>query len=63
MEFKVGSEVYGFTVTRIRKDEKAGGYFIEMTHGRSGARLCYSKNKEEKREFCFGTKSNRIAVP
>ena len=51
MEFKVGMKFHGFTVDRIRDGGKAGGEFIEMTHGATGARLCYSKNSEENKLF------------
>jgi len=57
MEFKVGTKYHGFTVDRVRKDEKAGGLFIEMTHDATGARLCYSKNSEENKLFSVAFKT------
>ena len=57
MDFKVGTKIHGFTVDRIRNDEKAGGQFIEMTHQKTGARLCYSKNSEENKLFSVAFKT------
>ncbi|MBR6918378.1 MAG: insulinase family protein, partial [Clostridia bacterium] len=57
MDFVKGLEFYGFTVDRVRDDKKAGGKFIEMTHIKTGARLCYSKNAEENKLFSIAFKT------
>ncbi|MBQ7715220.1 MAG: insulinase family protein [Clostridia bacterium] len=57
MEFKVGTVFHGFTVDRVREDRKAGGEFIEMTHGKTGAKLCYSANSEENKHFSVAFKT------
>ncbi len=57
MDFKTGSHFHGFKVERIREDKKAGGELVEMTHVKTGARLCYSKNKEENKLFSVAFKT------
>ena len=54
---KVGDLFHGFKVDRVREDKKAGGLFIEMTHEKTGARLCYSKNSEENKLFSVAFKT------
>ena len=51
MRLSIGTKLYGFTVNRIRNSKELGCEFIEMTHDKTGAELCWVDNKEENKLF------------
>ena len=53
---KTIAKKHGFTVTRARQSDSLGGTFIEMSHEKSGASLCFTKNGEDNKLFCIGFK-------
>ncbi|MCH5317461.1 MAG: insulinase family protein [Eubacterium sp.] len=57
MNLAVGAKLCGFTVNRIRNSKELGGDFIEMTHDKTGAELCWADNKEENKLFSVAFKT------
>ena len=56
-DLKENQRLCGFIVTRVREKESLGGAFVEMTHEKSGASLCFSDNGEDNKLFCIGFKT------
>ncbi|MBR3965141.1 MAG: insulinase family protein [Clostridia bacterium] len=56
-DLKENQRLCGFIVTRVRERESLGGAFVEMTHEKSGASLCFSDNGEDNKLFCIGFKT------
>ncbi len=54
---KENQRLCGFVVTRVRENESLGGAFVEMTHEKSGAQLCFTDNGEDNKLFCIGFKT------
>ena len=54
---KKGSKICGFTVNRVRENEKLGGAFVEMTHDKTGAGLCWADNGAENMLFSVAFKT------
>lgn len=57
MNLTTDSKLCGFSVKRIRRSDELNGNFIEMTHDKTGAELCYMDNNEENKLFCIGFKT------
>ena len=51
MTFRQGERFHGFTVTRVRALDEIHAELIEMTHGQSGAQLCWCKSAEQNKLF------------
>ena len=50
---QTGTNLHGFQVTRVREIEELGGRLVEMTHEKTGARLCWLDRPEENKAFCI----------
>ncbi|MCH5287396.1 MAG: insulinase family protein [Christensenellaceae bacterium] len=57
MALTQGQKLHGFTVTRVRETAELGGSFVEMTHDKTGAELCWVDNGAENKLFCVGFKT------
>ena len=51
MQFEVNDLICGFTVTRVRPSAELGGRLVEMSHRKTGARLCWLDNGAENKVF------------
>ena len=57
MALTQGQKLHGFTVARVREIAELGGRFVEMTHDKTGAELCWRDNGEVNKLFCVGFKT------
>jgi len=57
MSLCVNDRLHGFTVTRVREVPSLHGNFVEMTHDKTGASLCWVDNGESNKLFCVGFKT------
>ena len=57
MALTQGQKLHGFTVERVREIAELGGSFVEMTHDKTGAQLCWMDNGEINKLFCVGFKT------
>lgn len=57
MELSVGTKLHGFVVTRARDVKELSACFIEMTHEKTGAELCFVDNKAENKLFSVSFKT------
>ena len=57
MALTQGQKLHGFTVTRVREVAELNGSFVEMTHDKTGAELCWMDNGETNKLFCVGFKT------
>ena len=57
MNWTTGETCCGFTVTRVRSNEKIGGQMIEMVHDKTGAALCWVNNGAENKLFSVAFKT------
>ncbi|MCH5324888.1 MAG: insulinase family protein [Eubacterium sp.] len=53
----LGEQMHGFTVDRIRNVGEGGAELVEMTHGKTGARLAWMNNGEENKLFSIAFKT------
>ena len=57
MTLTQGQKLHGFTVDRVREVAELGGSFVEMTHDKTKAQLCWMDNGEINKLFCIGFKT------
>lgn len=57
MNLTVGTTLCGFTVTRVREVQELNAELIEMSHGKTGAELCWMNDKEENKLFSVAFKT------
>ena len=57
MTLTQGQRLHGFTVERVREVAELGGSFVEMTHDKTKAQLCWMDNGEINKLFCIGFKT------
>ena len=57
MTLTQGQKLHGFTVERVRPIAELNGNFVEMTHDKTGAQLCWLDNGEVNKLFCVGFKT------
>ena len=57
MTLTQGQKLHGFTVERVREAAELNGSFVEMTHDKTGAQLCWVDNGEVNKLFCVGFKT------
>lgn len=57
MALTQGQKLHGFTVDRVRHVDELGGDFVELTHDKTGAQLCWMDNGEINKLFCVGFKT------
>ncbi|MBR6425849.1 MAG: hypothetical protein IKS29_07845 [Oscillospiraceae bacterium] len=50
---QAGAKLHGFEVTRVREIEELGGSLVEMTHEKTGARLCWLDRSEPNKSFAI----------
>ncbi len=52
-----GTKLYGFTVTRVREVKELEALFTEMTHDKTGAKLCFLDSGAKNKLFTVGFKT------
>lgn len=52
-----GNKICGFTVNRVRENERLHGRLVEMTHDKTGAGLCWVDNGAENKLFSVAFKT------
>lgn len=57
MDFQTGTKLHGFIVKRVRNVKELNASFIEMTHEKTGAELCFVDNKAENKLFSVSFKT------
>lgn len=57
MSIQEGEVRYGFLVTRVREVEELNASFVEMTHKKTGAQLCWTDNKAPNKLFAVSFKT------
>ena len=57
MNLSVGTQLHGFTVTRVRDVAELSARLVEMVHDRTGAELCWLDNGESNKLFSVAFKT------
>ena len=57
MKLSKGTKLCGFTVDRVRDAKELNAVFVEMSHDKTGAELCFVDNKEENKLFAVSFKT------
>jgi len=57
MKLEIGAKFCGFTVDRVRYVDELTATFVEMSHDKTAASLCWMDNGEDNKLFCIGFKT------